>query len=174
MDFTEIYDELTIKHMKQVAKRLPERDRRAYVAAEAYKVGRGGVRAASRLFGMSTETIKRGKDDLDSPERLPGPGRQRQPGAGRKGVCFEQEGLEAAFDALVKTHLGGDPMNEGVVWTDLQPSGIVDELARRGFSISENTVRSLLKKKDSQAQARQGRGDRRSGSLSSQRAVREH
>lgn len=175
MEFTDIYDERTIKHMKQVAESLSERDRRAYVAAEAYKVGRrGGVRAASRLFGMSTETIKRGKDDLESPENLPGPGRQRHAGAGRKGVCFEQDGLESAFDALVKTHLAGDPMNEGVVWTDLQPSHIVDELAGQGFSISENTVRALLKKKDSQAQARQSGGDRRSGSSSSKRAIREH
>lgn len=147
MEFTDIYDERMLKHMKQVANNLPERERRAYVAAEAYKVG---VRAASRFFGMSTETIKRGKDDLDSPETLPDPGRQRHPGAGRKGVCFEQKGLEDAFDNLVKTHLAGDPMNEGVVWTDLQPSHIVDQLARQGFSISENTVRSLLKKKDPQ------------------------
>lgn len=98
---------------------------------------------------MSTETIKRGKNDLDSPERLPAPGRQRHQRAGRKGVCSEQVGLEAAFDALVKTRLGGDPMNEDVVWTDLQPSGIVVKLADQGFSISKSTVRALLKKKKS-------------------------
>ena len=144
MEFTDIYDERTLRHMKRVAESLSERERRAYVASEAYKVG---VRAASRFFGMSTGTIKRGKDDLESPENLPEPGRQRHPGAGRKGVCFEQEGLEEAFDALIKTHLAGDPMNEGVVWTDLQPSNIVRELAREGFSICENTGRALLKKK---------------------------
>jgi len=171
MEFNEFYDERTIRHMKQVAQGLPEQKRRAYVASEAYKVG---VRAASRLFGMSTETIKRGRDDLDSLECVPESGRQRHSGAGRKGVCFEQEGLEEAFDELVKTHLAGDPMNEDVVWTDLQPSDMVDKLAAQGFSICENTVRALLKKKDPQAQTRQGGGDRRSGFRSSKRAVREH
>lgn len=146
--FFEVYDKATIKGMKQLADRLPERDRRAYVAAEAYKLGWGGVRAAARLFDMSTETIKRGKDELASPERLPAPGRQRHVGAGRKGICYEQKGLEAAFDAIVKTHLAGDPMNVNVVWTDLQPSGIVAGLAKQGYSISENTVRALLKKKE--------------------------
>jgi hypothetical protein len=147
-EFSEIYDRGTIERMKRMAASLPERDRRAYAATEAYKSGGAGVRGIARLFGMSTETIKRGKDDLHSPERLPAPGRQRHVGAGRKGICYEQVGLEAAFDALVKTHIGGDPMNKDIVWTDLQPSGIVASLAEQGFSISENTVRALLKKKD--------------------------
>lgn len=146
--FFKVYDEAAIERMKRLAESFSERDRRAYVATEAYKLGWGGVRAAARLFGMSTETIKRGRDDLKSPGRLPAPERQRHVGAGRKGICFEQVGLEAAFDALVKTHLAGDPMNEGVVWTDLQPSGMVAKLAEQGFSISENTVRALLKKKE--------------------------
>jgi hypothetical protein len=148
-DLSGIYNEMIIKRMMQMVSSLPERERRAYAAAEAYKIGRGGVRAIARLFGMSPDTIKRGKDDLDSPERLPEPGRQRHAGAGRKGICFEQKGLEAAFDALVKSRLGGDPMNPDVIWTDLQPSDIVAKLAKQGFSISENTVRALLKKKGS-------------------------
>jgi hypothetical protein len=148
-DLTEIYNEITIRRMRRLAKSLSERDRRAYVAVEAYKPGSPGVVVVAGLFGMSTETIKKGRDDLDSPERLPPPGRQRHKGAGRKGVCSEQPGLEAAFDTLVETHLGGDPMNEDMVWTDLQPSGIVAKLTDQGFSISENTVRELLKKKTS-------------------------
>jgi len=135
--------------MRQLAESLSERDRRAYAAVEAYKPGSPGVVIVAGIFGMSTETIKKGRDDLDSPERLPPPGRQRHKGPGHKGVCSEQPGLEAAFDTLVETHLGGDPMNVDVVWTDLQPSGIVAKLTDQGFSISENTVRELLKKKTS-------------------------
>ena len=145
----EIYDDTTVRRMRQLLGNLSERDRRAYAAVEAYKPGSPGVVAIAKLFGMSPETIKRGKDDLDSPERLPASGRQRHTGAGRKGVCLEQAGLEAAFDALVESHLGGDPMNEGVVWTDLQPSGIATALGDQGFSISETTVRELLRKKTS-------------------------
>jgi hypothetical protein len=174
-NFCETYDDVTVRRMKRLVKRLSECDRRAYAAVEAYKPGSGGVRAVARLFGMSTETVKRGRDDLDSPERLPAPGRQRHGGAGRKGVCFEQEGLEAAFDALVKTHLGGDPMNEDVVWTDLQASGIVAELTTKGFSICENTVRALLKKKEIRKRTPvKTTATERSGSRPPQRTVREH
>ncbi len=48
--------------MKRMAESLSERDRRAYAAVEAYKIGYGGVRAIARLFEMSTETIKRGRE----------------------------------------------------------------------------------------------------------------
>jgi hypothetical protein len=86
---------------------------------------------------------------LTRPNAFLPPGRQRHKGAGRKGVCSEQRGLEAAFDTLIETPLGGDPMNEDVVWTDLQPSGIVAKPTDQGFSISNNTARELLKKKTS-------------------------
>jgi hypothetical protein len=116
------------------------------------------------LLEISPETIKRGREDLDSPERLPLSGRQRHDGAGRKGVCYEQEGLDEAFDELLEGHIAGDPMNEDIIWTDLQPSTIVSELGLRGYSVSENTVRALLKKGFSQAQAGEGsfHGQRRS------------
>jgi lambda repressor-like predicted transcriptional regulator len=107
------------------------------------------VRAVANFFGIHPDTIKNGREELDSPKRLPEPGYQRHRGAGRRGVCFEQDGLEAAFDQLVQTHLGGDPMNEDVIWTDLRPSDIVTKLKKQGFSISEMTVRALLKKKKS-------------------------
>lgn len=123
------YDEVTHKRMIQFASRLSETNRRAYAAVEAYKLGRGGVTAISRLLKISPETVKRGQEDLDSPERLPEAGRQRRQGAGRRGVCAEQPGLETAFDKLLEHHIAGDPMNEDVTWTDLQPSVIVRDLA---------------------------------------------
>lgn len=58
----------------------------------------------------------------------------------------EQPGLETAFDALVETRLGRDPMNEDVVWTDLQPFEIVAKLNDQGFAISKTPVRDSLKK----------------------------
>jgi hypothetical protein len=91
--------------------------------------------------------------------------------------------LEAAFDTLIETPLGGDPMNEDVVWTDLQPSGIVAKPTDQGFSISNNTARELLKKRhphphpqtqtqtQTQTHAREITGDRQSGSGASQGPV---
>jgi hypothetical protein len=171
---TDSYDEETLARVREFASRLSECDRRAFAALEAYRRGVGGVTLISRVLEMSPETIKRGREDLDRPERLPESGRQRHTGAGRKGVLEEQEGLEAAFDSLVETHLGGDPMNEGVVWTDLQPPAIARELSASGYQISENTVRKILKKKDPQAQPRQGDSHRRGRPGAAQPAIREH
>ena len=147
------YDDLTKTRMKRFAQRLSEKDLRAYAAVEAYKLGQGGVTFIGDLLRMSPETIKKGQRDLDDPARLPSCGRQRQAGAGRKGVLTEQPGLEEAFNTLIESHTAGDPMNTDVKWTDLQPSQIVDRLSGQGFDLSENTVRSLL------ANATSGSGD---------------
>lgn len=42
-DAPEIYDDDTIRRMRQLAQNLSERDRRAYAAVEAYKPGSIGV-----------------------------------------------------------------------------------------------------------------------------------
>lgn len=102
----------------------------------------------SKLLGMTPETIKHGQRDLDSSDQLPDENRQRRSGAGRKGVFKEQSGLEEAFDAVVEDRIAGDPMNADIKWTDFQPSQIAGKLSGQGFSISENTVRSLLKRKN--------------------------
>lgn len=143
----EFYDRVTIERMKSFARRLSERDLRAYAAVEAYKLGYGGVSFVSGLFGITSETIKHGQRDLDLAGSLPEEGRQRRPGAGRKGVFEEQPGLEEAFDAIVEDRIAGDPMNADIKWTDFQPSQIATKLSGKGFSISDNTVRSLLKKR---------------------------
>jgi hypothetical protein len=142
-----IYDEITDGRIERLASRLSEKDRRAYAAVEAYKIGNGGVTAISRLLGMSHEKIKKGREELDDPGLLPSDGRQRHSGAGRKGVIEEQPGFEEAFDRIIESHIAGDPMNADVKWTNLQPSGIVAKLFEEGYSATENTVRSLLKKK---------------------------
>jgi Rhodopirellula transposase DDE domain len=135
--------------MRHFANTLSEIDRRAYAAIEAYKLGHGGVSIISRLLEISPETIKRGQRDLDSPERLPQGGRLRHKGAGRPGICAEQPGLADALEGLLENRIAGDPMNEDIKWTDLQPSTIVTKLAQQGYSITENTVRALLKKRTS-------------------------
>ena len=143
----EFYDKVTIGRMKIFAQRLSEKDLRAYAAVEAYKLGYGGVSFVSKLLGMTPETIKHGQRDLDFADQLPEENRQRRSGAGRKGVLKEQPGLEQAFDAIIEDRIAGDPMNADIKWTDFQPSQIAEKLSGQGFAISENTVRSLLKRK---------------------------
>ena len=46
---------------------LNERQRRLYAAAEAVKLGRGGVTYLSRLFDCDRKTIYRGLEELGQP-----------------------------------------------------------------------------------------------------------
>jgi hypothetical protein len=63
--------------------RLDEQQRRWYAALEARKLGRGGMTSMSQITGMSVDTIRRGRDELD--EELAGRpvDRVRLPGGGR-------------------------------------------------------------------------------------------
>lgn len=69
--------------MKFLYRFLNERDRRIYAAVEATKLGRGGVQYIAELLGCDPKTIRRGREDLENPQRLE-PGRIRKRGGGRK------------------------------------------------------------------------------------------
>jgi hypothetical protein len=65
--------------------RLDEQQRRWYVALEAKKLGHGGMTLLSQITGMSVDTIRQGRDELEEElssrpvdgVRLPGGGRLR-------------------------------------------------------------------------------------------------
>jgi hypothetical protein len=72
--------------MNLLLSRLNEQQQRWYVALEAKKLGRGGMTLMSQITGMSQDTIRRGRDELE--EDLIGRpvDRVRLPGGGRPGV----------------------------------------------------------------------------------------
>jgi Rhodopirellula transposase DDE domain len=53
-------------------------------------------------------------------------------------------GLDAAFLEVVNPFLAGDPMREGVLWTNLSRPQIAKELVRRGYRVSVTVVDELL------------------------------
>lgn len=59
---------------------LNERQRRLYAAAEALKLGRGGVTYVSSLFDCDRKTIHRGLRELNQPSSWP-PDQARKKGA---------------------------------------------------------------------------------------------
>lgn len=58
---------------------LGERERRMYAAAEAVKLGRGGLAYLARLFPCDPKTIRRGILELDQKPTL-APGKSRKKG----------------------------------------------------------------------------------------------
>lgn len=77
------YSPSTEKAMCRLFHSLSERERRLYAAAEALKLGRGGVLYLSRLLGCDPKTIRRGRRELAQETSLP-PGRSRKKGAAEK------------------------------------------------------------------------------------------
>lgn len=58
----------------------------------------------------------------------------------------EFSGLDQAFLGILQEHTAGDPMTSSLRWTYLKPREIVSELLAKGYTVSRNIVRSLLKK----------------------------
>ena len=73
------------RFMKRFYDSLCEKDRRAYAAIEAAKLGHGGIGYIGKLFGCDPKTIRRGQQDLENPPPLP-PGKIRKKGADAKGL----------------------------------------------------------------------------------------
>ena len=80
-----VYSSAAEDAMRQVFVSLNERDRRLYAAAEAVKLGRGGLLYLTRLLGCDPKTIRRGLGELQQEYSLP-PGRSRKKGAAEKPV----------------------------------------------------------------------------------------
>ena len=63
--------------------RLDEQQRRWYVALEATRMGRGGASRMSQITGMHVDTIRRGREELNSELADRPLDRIRLPGGGR-------------------------------------------------------------------------------------------
>jgi hypothetical protein len=72
--------------MNLLLSRLDEQQRRWYAALEANKLGRGGMTLMSQITGMSVDTIRRGRDELDEELASRPVDRVRLPGGGRPAV----------------------------------------------------------------------------------------
>jgi hypothetical protein len=73
------YPPKTEEAMRTLFDALSERERRHYAAVEAIKLGRGGSRYLAQVLGCDEKTIRRGKQELADPAKMP-PGRSRKKG----------------------------------------------------------------------------------------------
>jgi len=138
------YPQETENRMQELYNRLPEKNRRLYAGIEATKLGRGGVSYIARLFNCSRNTILRGIKELDEKDLWED--RNREVGGGRSPVLEKHSDINDVFLHLLKEHTAGDPMDEKVKWTNLTRSEIASLLAKKGFKVSRNIIRKLLKK----------------------------
>jgi hypothetical protein len=124
---------------------LSEKDRRRYAAVEAGKLGHGGIKYVCSLFGCDDKTVRKGMLELQNEEALQQEG-VRKPGGGRKKLDEKRPDIDQAFLDVLKDYTAGDPMDDKVKWTSLSRAEIVKALAKKGYRISRNIVRRLLKK----------------------------
>ena len=123
---------------------LNERQRRVAVAAEARLLGRGGVRAAARIAGMSETTVRRGVTELEAGLGPLPDGRVRARGGGRKPVEETDPAVLKALLAMVEPDERGDPESP-LRWTTKSLRHLAGELTRQGHPVSAPTVGRLLK-----------------------------
>ena len=131
--------------MQELYSRLSEKDKRLYAGIEASKLPYGGITYIAELFDCSRDTISTGIKELSEEEALP-KNRSRKLGGGRKPTLEKEVGITEVFLQLLKDHTAGDPMNEAIKWTNLTCAQIGSLLKKKGFKVSRNIVRKLLKK----------------------------
>jgi hypothetical protein len=133
--------------MQEMYSRLSEQDKRWYAGVEALKLPYGGVSYIAELFSCSRNTVMRGIIELGGQETLPR-NRDRKVGGGRKQIVEikAQGDIDVIFLLLLKEHTAGDPIDEKVKWTNLTKANIAHLLATKGFTVSRNIVKKLLKK----------------------------
>jgi len=136
--------EIEVK-MRELYARLPEKNRRLYAGIEALKLSYGGVTYIANLFGCSRDTVSQGINELSEDDTLPS-GRSRRDGGGRQPVLEKQADINDVFLLLIKEHTAGDPMDETKKWTNLSNAQIRSLLADKGFKVSRNIIKKLLKR----------------------------
>ena len=102
-----------------------------YAAAEALKLGYGGISYIARVLGCDKKTILRGILELKHPESIE-KDRIRTKGGGRKTSLESIPDLDVNFLEVVFFYTAGDPMDERVRWTHLTHQQIADKLKEKG------------------------------------------
>ena len=127
-----LYSEVHEDEMLNLYLSLSEKDRRRYAAIEANKLGYGGVRYISALFGCDDKTINKGQAELHDQEALKQASIRKQ-GGGRKSTIDVKPGIDQTFLDVLSDHTAGDPMNERVKWTALSRADISKALKKKVF-----------------------------------------
>jgi len=124
---------------------LQERTVRAWAAAEALGMGRGGISAVAAATGLSRTTVHTAVNELISkpavrPDMV---ARQRKPGGGRQRLTRKDPALLEELDRLIDPATRGDPESP-LRWTSKSTTKLAAALTEAGHPISQRTVCDLL------------------------------
>ena len=139
------YPKTIEQQMADFYKSLSEKDRRRYAAIEATKLGHGGVKYICKIFECDYSGVSKGQKELKNKLDKNEP-RQREKGGGRKSILLTREGINEAFLEVIADSTAGSPMDETIKWTNLSRKEIANKLAEKGFVVSVDIIRQLLKK----------------------------
>jgi len=133
------------KKFKMLSGYLQERTMRAWAAAEALGMGRGGISAVAAATGLSRTTIHSAVNELLSkpavrPDML---ARQRKPGGGRQRLTRKDPTLLEELDRLIDPATRGDPESP-LRWTSKSTTKLAAALSDAGHPVSQRTVCDLL------------------------------
>lgn len=141
------YDADTEIAMKRFYDSLSEKDKRRYAGIEALKLGHGGQKYIAKVLGCSRGTVKKGACEVSD---LPGQEvdrRIRQAGGGRKKYSEKWSKIDEQFLTVLKEHTAGNPMDERIIWTDLNHQEIQELLGKTyAVWVSKPIIKKLLKK----------------------------
>jgi hypothetical protein len=129
--------------MKSFFRSLREHDRRRYAAVEAAKLGHGGIEYISQLLGITPNTIRQGRREIEDLPDRPQP-RIRRPGGGRKRRIDQEPEIAEDFHDVLRDHTAGSPTDEHVIWTDLTALEITERMAQCGSDVCVHVVDQLL------------------------------
>jgi len=123
---------------------LNEFQARLFAADKALDLGRGGISRLSALTGLSRTTITKAVEELAGGKLvIPGAGRIRRMGGGRKKVEGVDPGIQDLLEKILEETTAGDPMSL-LRWTSKSTRTMAAELTRLGHPVSWVTVARCL------------------------------
>lgn len=144
--------EETHENWLKVLSQVDESVKRKLAAAKALDLGWGGISTVRKITGMSNTTIRRGIEELKTLENFEKTERIRKKGGGRKRIDVTNPEIIDELESIMDENTAGDPMSF-LKWTLKSTYKIAEELNSRGYKISAETIRHLLKEGDYSLQA---------------------
>jgi Rhodopirellula transposase DDE domain len=131
------------KRWLKVLSTLNEFQARLFTADKALDLGRGGISRMARLTGLSRTTITKAVRELQAKLSIPGPGRVREVGRGRKKIEEVDPSVPELLEKILEESTAGDPMSL-LRWTCKSTRTLAEELTRLGHPVSWVTVARCL------------------------------